>query len=189
MTAYGETLALGEQEAGAKGFYECWGYGGGSQLKKAHITLLELATARLCQKYFHQHFVLRRDVVIKLYTDNVVTIFVVNKWVSKSPVIMAELRRLHQLCKRHGLELKLHHLPSALNLYADRSSRQRVVDYLPSLDGVPEHRWVGDSEHDLKLDWSKVDLLRPPLEMLPLVPRKAHQDCFKGLILLPCWPR
>jgi hypothetical protein len=135
----------------------------------------------LCLKYFLQHCILRRDAVIKLYTDNIVTIFVVNKWVSKSPVIMAELRRLHQLCKRHGLELELHHLPSALNQYADRlSRRRRVADYLPSLEGVPEHGWVGDSEHDLKLDWIKVDLLLPPLEMLPLVPRKALSGLLQG---------
>jgi hypothetical protein len=159
-------------------------------LNSADITLLELATVRLCLKDFLQHCVLRRNAVIKLYTDNMVTTFVVNKWVSKSPVIMAELRRLHQLFKRHGLKLELHHLPSALNLYADRlPTRRRVVDCLPSLDGVPEHWWVRDSEHDLKLDWSEVDLLRPPLEMLPLVPRKAHQDCFKGLMLVLCWPR
>jgi hypothetical protein len=127
MTAYGATLALGEQEAGAKDFYEFRGYWEGSHLNKAHITLLELATVRLCLKDFLQHCVLRRDAVIKLYTDNMVTMFVVNKWVSKSPVIMAELRRLHQLCKCHGLELELHHLPSALNLYADRLSRRRRV--------------------------------------------------------------
>jgi hypothetical protein len=115
-----------------------------------------------------------------------VTMFVVNTWVSKSPINLADLRRLLQFCKCHGLELELHHLPSALNLYVDRlSRRRRVVDYLPSLEGVPEHGWVGESEHDLKVDWRKVDLLRPPLEMLPLVPRKAHQDYFKGLILVP----
>jgi hypothetical protein len=124
MTAHGATLALREQEAGAKGFYECRGYREGSQLNKAHITLLELAIVRLCLKDFLQHWVLRQNAVIKLYTDNMVTMFGVNKWVSKSPVIMAELRRLHQFCKRHGLELELHHLPSALNLYADRLSRR-----------------------------------------------------------------
>jgi hypothetical protein len=85
MTAYGATLAPGEQEAGARGFYECRGYWEGSHLNKANITLLELATVRLCLKDFLQHCVLRRDAVIKLYTDNMVTIFVVNKWVSKSP--------------------------------------------------------------------------------------------------------
>jgi hypothetical protein len=89
MTAYGATLALGEQEAGSKGFYECRGYWEGSHLNKAHITLLELATVRLCLKDFLQRCVLRRDAVINLYTDNMVTMFVVNKWVSKSPVIMA----------------------------------------------------------------------------------------------------
>jgi hypothetical protein len=97
MTAYGVTLALGEQEAGAKGVYECRGYWEGSHFNKAHITLLELATVRLCLKYFLQRCILRRDAVIKLYTDNIVTMFVVKKWVSKSPVIMDELRRLHQL--------------------------------------------------------------------------------------------
>jgi hypothetical protein len=113
MTAYGATLALGEQEAGAKDFYECRGDWEGSHLNKAHITLLELATVRLCLKDFLQRCVLRRDAVIKLYTDNMVTMFVVNKWVWKSPVIIAELRCLHQLCKRHGLELELNHLPSS----------------------------------------------------------------------------
>jgi hypothetical protein len=189
-TAYAATFTLGEQEAGARGLYECWGYWEGSHLGKAHITLLDLATVRLCPNDVLHHCVLRRDAVIKLYTENIVTMFVVNKWASKSPLIMAELRRLYQFCQRHGLELELHHLPSALNLYADRlSRRRRVADYLPSLDGVPEHWWVGDSEHDLKLDWIKVDLLRPPLKILPLIPGKAHQDCFKGLMLVPCSPR
>jgi hypothetical protein len=99
----------------------------GSHLNKAHIMLLELATVRLCLKDFLQHCVLRRDAVIKPYTDNMVSMFVVNNWISRSLIIMAEERRLHQLCKRHGLELELHHLPSALNLYADR--------LLISLDG------------------------------------------------------
>jgi hypothetical protein len=66
-------------------------------LNKAHITLLELATVRLRLKDFLQHFILRRDAVIKLYNDNVVTMFVLNEWVSKSPVIVAELQRLHLL--------------------------------------------------------------------------------------------
>jgi hypothetical protein len=84
--------------------------------------------------------------------------------------------------------LDLHHLPSALNLFADGlSRRRRVVNYFPSLTGVPDHSWVGDSEHDLKMDWSQVELLRPPLEMLPLVPQKVRRDRFQGLVLIPCW--
>jgi hypothetical protein len=128
--------------------------------------------------------------VVKLCTDNMVVIYVVKHWVSKSPAVMAELGRLHRFCGRQGLTLDLHHLPSALKLFPDRLSRRRwVVDYITLLGGVPDHWWVGDSEHDLKLDWGKVELLRPPLEMLPLVPRKACQGRFRGLMLIPCWPK
>jgi hypothetical protein len=103
---------------------------------------------------------------------------------------MAELRRLHRLCRHHGLILDIHHLPSVLNLYADRLSwRRGVVAYLPTLEGVADHWWVGESEHDLKLDWGQVELLRPPLEIIPQVPRKVQADQFEGLLLLPYWER
>jgi hypothetical protein len=142
--------------------------------------VLELMMVRLALKAFLGYFVLRENEVVKLYTDNMVVMYVLNQWVSKSPAIMAELRRLHQFCKRHGLMLDLHHHPSALNLFADRlSRRRRVGDYLPSLTGVPDHWWVGDSEHDFKLDWDQMESLRPPLEMLPLVPRKFAGTGFR----------
>jgi hypothetical protein len=145
---------------------------------------------RLALKEFLEYCVLRENEVVKLYTDSMVFMYVGNQWVSKSPAIMAELRRPHQFCKRHGLMLDLHHLPSALDLFADRlSRRRRVVDYLPSLTGVPDHWWAVDSEHDLKMDWSQVELFRPPLEMLPLVPQKVRQDRFQGLVLIPCWEK
>jgi hypothetical protein len=168
-------------------FYECRGYWEVSYRLLAHITLLELTTVRLALKEFLKYCALRENEVVKLYTDNMVVMYVVNQWVSKSPAIMAELRRLHQLCKCHGLVLDLHHLPPALNHFADRlSRRRRVADCLPSLTGVPGHWWVGDSEHDLKLDWGQVELLRPPLDMLPLVPQKVRRDRFQGLMLIPC---
>jgi hypothetical protein len=116
--------------------------------------------------------------------------YVVSQWVSKSPAVMAELHRLHCFCGRYGLTSNLHDLPSALKLFADRlSKRRRFVDFLPSLGGVPDRWWLGDSEHDLKVDWGKVELLHPPLEILPLVHRKARQDQFRGLMLVPCWPK
>lgn len=34
-----------------------------------------------------------------------------------------------------------------------------------------------------------VQYLRPPLELLPLVPRKLHPDQFKGLVLVADYPR
>jgi hypothetical protein len=149
--------------------------------------VLELTTVRLPLKEFLEYCVLLENEVVKLYIDNMMVMYVVNQCVSKSPATMAGLQMLHQFCKRHGLMLDLHHLPSALNLFADRlSTRRRVVDYLPSLTGVPDHWWVGDSEHDLKLDWGQVELLRLPLEMLPLVPKKGRRDRFQGLVLIPC---
>jgi hypothetical protein len=166
MSAYGATLSRGEHEAGTRGFHECRGYWEGSHRELAHITLLELTTVGLALKEILEYCVLRENEVVKLYPDNMVVMYVVNQWVSKSPAIMAELRRLHQLCKCHGLVLDLHHLPSALNLFANRlSRRRRVADYLPSLTGVPGHWWVGDSEHDLKL------------------------DRFQGLMLVPFWEK
>jgi hypothetical protein len=78
--------------------------------------------------------------IILLYTDKQVVVWAVRAWVSKSAALMAELRRLHRLCRRHGLILDIHRLPSVLNLYADRlSRRRRVVDYLPALEGVAHH--------------------------------------------------
>jgi hypothetical protein len=63
----------------------------------------------------------------------------VNKWVSRSPTVMAELRRLYQLCSRPKLMPEMRFLPSALNVYADRlSRRRRVTDYLPRIKKVPE---------------------------------------------------
>jgi hypothetical protein len=125
-----------------------------------------------------------------VYTDNSTFMNTVNAWVSRSPTIMPELRRLYQLCDRHGLQLEMRFLPSALNIYADRlSRRRRVTDYLPRIKEIPESWWSGDSELDYKINWSQIDLLRPPLEMLPLVPRKVEADGFRGMLLVPCWPR
>jgi hypothetical protein len=47
----------------------------------------------------------------------------------------------------------------------------------------------GGSDHDFGRSWKDVDLLRPPLEMLPLVPRKVASDSFCGLLLIPRWVR
>jgi hypothetical protein len=81
-------------------------------------------------------------------------------------------------------------LPSALNISADRLARlRRVTDYLPRIKDIHESWWWGDFEHDYKTAWSQIDLLRPPLEMLPLVPRKVEADGFRDMLLVPCWPR
>jgi hypothetical protein len=90
-----------------------------------------------------------------------------------------ELRRPYRFRSRHILMFEMRFLPPALDLYADQLSRRRsVTDYLPRIKEVPESWWCGESEHDYKLDWPKLDLVRSPLEMLPLVSRKLEIDGF-----------
>jgi hypothetical protein len=98
LTANGETLAYGEHDAGSKGQYEVQGYWDGRHREKTHITILELATVRLSLRRFLQHCVLRREHIVRVYTDNMTVMHTGNKWVSRSPTVMAELRRLYQLC-------------------------------------------------------------------------------------------
>jgi hypothetical protein len=41
----------------------------------------------------------------------------------------------------------------------------------------------------MKTTWGNVELLRPPLELKTLVLEKVKRDDFKGLMLIPWWPR
>ena len=190
LTAYGATLAEGAQRAGTKGFFEVQGYWDPIFRETAHITILELMTVRLTLEEFVKHCLIKEDEIIRLFTDNQVVSQVVTAMCSKSPQLMAELRRLREFLRDQGVSLQMEFLPSALNLYADRlSRRRRYNDYLPELAGIPSHWWAGESEHDFKLSWSNIRLLRPPLEFLPLVRRKIEDEGFQGLLLVPRWPR
>lgn len=112
--------------------------------------------------------------IVRLFTDNMVVMQTVTAMVSRSPQLMAELRRLHAFRRRKGIVLQRHHLPLAMNLYADGLSRGRHLhDYLPRLPTAPGHCRVVDSEHDMSASWRLVQYLRPPLELLPLVPRQV----------------
>jgi hypothetical protein len=108
----------------------------------AHITILELKTVRLALREGSRALRLARERGDKLgggaLQEKNMGMYVVNQWLSKSPAVMAELRKLHRLCGHHGLTLDLHHLPSALNLCAESlSRRRRFVEYLPFLGGIP----------------------------------------------------
>lgn len=89
----------------------------------AHINLLELVTVRLGLQSFRR-FLSRRDTWLLLKSDSTVTVGAVNSMASKSPVMMAELRNLHSLCHAWGIHIRAEHLPSAVNAYADRLSRE-----------------------------------------------------------------
>jgi hypothetical protein len=94
-------------------------------------------TLRLMVQEFAERCLLRLGEVIHLFTDNMVVMYTVQAMMSRSPLLMAELRRLRSFLVQCGISLQMHHLPSALNLYADRLSRVRkALDLLPSLPQV-----------------------------------------------------
>jgi hypothetical protein len=190
VEAYGATLRYGVHGAGIRSHYEVQGFWIGEHRELAHITIYELMTVRLTLQEFAEHCLLRQVEVIRLFTDNMMVMYTVHAMVSRSPLLMAEPRRLRAFLERCGISLQMHHLPSALNLYADRLSRRRKALHLrPRLTQIPDHWWTGESEHDLGRSWKDVDLLRPPLELLQLVPRKVASDSFRGLLLIPRWVR
>jgi len=89
----------------------------------AHINELELVTVRMALESFRQ-FLTERDTWLLIKSDSTVTVGVMNSLSSKSRALMRELRRLHELCEQWGLSLRAEHLPSAVNAYADKLSRQ-----------------------------------------------------------------
>jgi len=94
------------------------------RLRRAHINLLELATVRLARNSFRR-FVTRRDTWVLLKSDSTVTVGAINALASRSSPLMRELRELHALCSSWGVSIRAEHLPSAVNAYADRLSRER----------------------------------------------------------------
>lgn len=96
---------------------------------------------------FTAHCLVQDEEIVRLFTDNMVVMHMVSATPSRSPMLMAELHRLHQFLHRTGIHLQMHHLPSALILFADRLSRRRChTDFLLPMAGDPDSRRVGESE-------------------------------------------
>jgi ribonuclease HI len=65
-----------------------------------------------------------RGCQLLLDSDSRVTVHIVRNWTSRSPRLLAHLRNLRALCEARGVTLSTRHLPSVLNLWADRLSRR-----------------------------------------------------------------
>jgi hypothetical protein len=132
---------------------------------------------------------MREGEVVRLWTDNQVTMAVIAKMVSRSPALMAEMRRLRKTLQVLGVTPAPQYIPSALNLFADRLSRHRKEwDWYASVRVVPDSRWCGAVEQNWAVSWRHGEFVRPPLEMLPLARTKAEIDGFSGVMLVPHWP-
>ncbi len=62
---------------------------------------------------------------LTLVSDSLVTVHIVRNWTSRAPRLLAHLRTLRALCETLGVTISTRHLPSVLNLWADRLSRRR----------------------------------------------------------------
>jgi len=87
-----------------------------------HINLLELgAITRALQSFAD---VIPMGAIFRLRTDLMVTLGVIHAGSSRSPALMVEMRDLHEQCERVGVELRVEHVSSVLNEWAERLSRE-----------------------------------------------------------------
>jgi len=87
-----------------------------------HINKKEVLAAILSLESFAEA---ARGAQIDLAMDSLVSVHVINNWTSRSPDLMALLRRLRALTEALGVSLATRHIPGVLNVWADRLSRQR----------------------------------------------------------------
>jgi len=88
-----------------------------------HINVLELGAITLALRSFRAH--IPPGTIIRLRTDSMVALGVLNAQSSRSLVLMEEMRALHALCREMDVDLRAEHLSSALNEWADRLSREQ----------------------------------------------------------------
>lgn len=94
--AWGATLSHTETCAGAPGFMEVRGFWDQGIRTTAHITYKELRTVREALSELATMVQMKRGEVVRVWTYNMVTMFVMNAMVSKSPKLMAEVVLLHR---------------------------------------------------------------------------------------------
>lgn len=103
------------------GLVEARGYHG-TLRSGLHINVLELGAITLALRSFRGS--IPPGTIIRLRTDSMVALGVINATSSRSPVLMNEYRALHELCTEMDVELRVEHVSSALNEWADRLSRE-----------------------------------------------------------------
>lgn len=107
--------AVLDQGAEARGYH-------GVDRNGLHINCLELGAVTLALKSFRK--LIPRGSIIRLRTDSMVALGVMRAGSSRSPVLMGEMRELHELCHEMQVEPRVEHVSSALNEWADRLSRE-----------------------------------------------------------------
>lgn len=89
-----------------------------------HINTKEIAAVRLCIAGFATQL-LRRAELLRVRTHSRATMHLLNGYSSRSPVFMAEFRKLHTVLALSGFNLAVSWLPSVSNRLADQLSRRQ----------------------------------------------------------------
>ena len=119
-------------------FQNKWFYGGWDQkCKDFHITLLELYPICIA---LHIWGPLLANKSIKLFTDNIAVVYIINNFSSKDANIMILLRHLVLTCMRNNILIKALHIRGVDNTTSDllsRSQVQRAKEIAPHLEEKP----------------------------------------------------
>eukprot|EP00873_Tetraselmis_striata_P001327 jgi/Tetstr1/421591/TSEL_012535.t1 len=98
------------------GRLEAWGFWSSAD-ERQHITWKDLKAVRLAVESFLPHLAGRN---VLLHEDNQAVCHILSGLTSRSPEMMAELRRLWCLLDSHGIHLRARYFRSAANIWADR---------------------------------------------------------------------
>lgn len=90
----------------------------GVDRNRLHINCLELGAVTLALRSFRHLIPL--GTIIRLRTVSMVALGVIRAGSSRSSVLMDEMRDLHDTCTELGAELRIEHVSSPLNEWADR---------------------------------------------------------------------
>lgn len=122
--------AVLNQGAEARGFH-------GLDRNGLHINCLELGAVTLALASFRH--LIPAGTILRLRTDSMVALGVIRAGSSRSSVLMDEMRELQKLCADMEVELRVEHVSSVLNEWADRLSRENdSTDW--ALDSSAFHR-------------------------------------------------
>lgn len=106
-----------------------------------HITWKELKAVRLTVETFLEQL---RGRFVLLHEDNMAVVSVLTHLTSRSPAMMAELRKLFFLLDSNDIRLRPRYINTAANIWADRLSRERdMSDWQlnPRLFRYLDRRW------------------------------------------------
>jgi hypothetical protein len=184
------------------------------QMKAVHINVKELTAVELSLKSLRPHV---SGQVIKVNTDNQVTLSYLKNFTGRKPELEAVARRIMNFCLENRITLAPTYIPGETNTTADALSRivdphdwtlskpafQRVCSVLgqPTVDRFASEgnqqlprfnsrHWSPKAEaiDAMSLDWNgELNYLAPPIRMLEQVLRKCQQDRAEAILVAPVW--